>query len=95
MPTYEYECQECGHRLEAFQSMTEKPLKDCPECGKPALKRLIGLGAGIIFKGSGFYETDYKRPAQKKTESQDKKTGASDSSTKKQEGADGGSSKGE
>lgn len=65
MPTYEYECGECGHRLEMFQSMSDKPLKKCPECNKPKLSRLIGSGAGIIFKGSGFYETDYKRAASK------------------------------
>ncbi|MBF0385165.1 MAG: zinc ribbon domain-containing protein [Candidatus Omnitrophica bacterium] len=61
MPTYQYECDSCGHDLEAFQSMTEKKLKKCPKCGKPELKRLIGSGGGVIFKGSGFYETDYKQ----------------------------------
>ena len=61
MPTYEYECDACGHTMEAFQSMTDKPLRKCPKCGKLKLQRLIGAGAGIIFKGSGFYETDYKR----------------------------------
>lgn len=60
MPTYEYACQDCGHTLEAFQSMRDAPLKDCPKCGKPALKRLLGTGAGLIFKGTGFYITDYK-----------------------------------
>jgi len=63
MPTYEYICynENCGHEFETFQSMKEDALRDCPECGEPTLKRKIGLGAGIIFKGSGFYETDYKR----------------------------------
>ena len=61
MPTYDYICNDCGHELEAFQRMSDDPLKDCPACGKPSLKRLIGTGAGIIFKGGGFYETDYKR----------------------------------
>ena len=60
MPTYEYECQRCGHTFERFQSITEEKLKRCPEC-RGKLKRLLGTGAGIIFKGSGFYETDYKR----------------------------------
>ena len=60
MPTYEYECTKCGNRLEAFQSMTEDPLKDCPKCSSP-LKRLIGSGGGLIFKGSGFYANDYKK----------------------------------
>lgn len=59
MPTYEYECKKCNHRFELFQSMTAEPVKTCPECSGP-VKRLIGLGAGIIFKGSGFYCTDYK-----------------------------------
>ncbi len=60
MPTYEYICENCGHHLEKFQMMSAKPIKKCPECGKMKLKRLIGTGAGIIFKGSGFYETDYR-----------------------------------
>jgi len=60
MPTYEYECKDCGHRFEKFQNMSDKPLTDCPECGG-AVKRLIGAGGGIIFKGSGFYATDYQR----------------------------------
>lgn len=63
MPTYEYECQKCGHRFELSQSMIAKHKQKCPECKKNALKRLIGSGSGIIFKGSGFYETDYKRSA--------------------------------
>jgi len=61
MPTYDYECRKCGHRFEFFQSITAEPLKKCPECGKRTLRRLIGAGAGIIFKGSGFYVTDYKQ----------------------------------
>jgi len=60
MPTYEYSCVSCGHELEAFQRMSDDPLTDCPACQNPALKRKIGLGAGIIFKGGGFYETDFK-----------------------------------
>lgn len=61
MPTYEYACQSCGHDLEAFQRMSDDPLRICPECDEPALKRKIGRGAGIIFKGGGFYETDFKQ----------------------------------
>lgn len=64
MPNYEYECDSCQHQFEIQQSMMDKKLTDCPECGKPDLHRLIGAGSGIIFKGSGFYETDYKRPAE-------------------------------
>ena len=60
MPTYDYECKDCHHAFEVFQSMSAKPLRKCPECGGK-VKRLIGTGAGIIFKGSSFYETDYKR----------------------------------
>ena len=60
MPTYEYECQKCGHKFEVFQSITAEPLKKCPKCnGK--IRRLIGIGAGLIFKGSGFYDTDYRK----------------------------------
>lgn len=69
MPTYDYKCKDCGFKFEKFQKMTEEPLKVCPECGGEA-KRLIGAGAGPIFKGSGFYQTDYKnssKPAEKKT----------------------------
>jgi putative FmdB family regulatory protein len=65
MPTYEYQCQDCQHCFEVFQSITEKPLKKCPVCaGK--VKRLIGAGAGLIFKGSGFYITDYKNKSESK-----------------------------
>jgi putative FmdB family regulatory protein len=60
MPTYDYECTKCGHTFEAFQGMNDKPLAKCPKC-KSALRRLIGGGLGVIFKGSGFYTTDYKR----------------------------------
>jgi putative FmdB family regulatory protein len=60
MPTYEYACPKCGARFEKFQSMNDEPLKKCLKCGKAGVKRLVGLGAGLIFKGSGFYITDYK-----------------------------------
>jgi len=66
MPTYDYQCQACGHTFDEFQSMSAKPLKKCPACGKLKLKRLIGTGAGVIFKGSGFYETDYRSDSYKK-----------------------------
>ncbi len=64
MPTYDYECNSCHHRFEAFQGMNDAPLKKCPECGKK-VTRLIGSGAGVIFKGSGFYATDYKKSSGK------------------------------
>lgn len=61
MPTYEYACQKCGHEFEQFQSMRDEPLTKCPKCKKQGLKRLVGGGAGLIFKGTGFYITDYKK----------------------------------
>ncbi len=60
MPTYEYECAGCGHRFEEFQQISDAPLKTCPKCRKRKLNRLIGAGAAVIFKGSGFYQTDYR-----------------------------------
>jgi putative FmdB family regulatory protein len=60
MPTYEYKCTACGHTFEKFQSITAEPIKRCPHCGKAKAKRLISAGAGLIFKGSGFYITDYR-----------------------------------
>lgn len=59
MPTYQYKCLACGHKFELFQKMNDDPVKECPEC-KGEVKRLLGAGAGPIFKGSGFYHTDYK-----------------------------------
>jgi putative FmdB family regulatory protein len=61
MPTYEYACQKCEHTFEQFQSMRDDPLVRCPKCGKKSLKRLLGGGSGLIFKGSGFYITDYRK----------------------------------
>jgi len=66
MPTYDYRCSACGHEFEEFQSITAPPLRKCPKCGKGKLVRLIGTGAGVIFKGSGFYETDYRSEGYKK-----------------------------
>ena len=61
MPTYDYICEGCEHTFEHFQSMSSRRLRKCPDCGEAKLERLIGGGSGLIFKGSGFYETDYKR----------------------------------
>jgi putative FmdB family regulatory protein len=73
MPTYEYRCAACAHTFEEFQSMTAEPFEICPHCGKPTLKRVIGGGAGMIFKGSGFYLTDYKKgPSEASTKSSSK-----------------------
>ncbi len=63
MPTYEYKCNNCGHAFEKFHSIMAAPIKKCPECGKNAVERLISAGGGIIFKGSGFYITDYRDSA--------------------------------
>lgn len=90
MPTYEYECTKCGHLFEAFQSMTAEPIKKCPECAC-RVKRLFGTGAGLLFKGGGFYETDYRSEGYKKAEkkeSESLKTAnekKSDSASKKSE----------
>jgi len=72
MPTYEYECSQCSHRFEQSQSMTAEPIKICPVCKGPT-RRLIGRGAGIIFKGSGFYQTDYRSSSYQKKAEADKK----------------------
>ena len=74
MPTYEYACSKCGHHFEKFQSMRDEPLRKCPKCKKAALKRLVGGGAGLIFKGSGFYITDYKKKGSGKAEGGEGKT---------------------
>jgi putative FmdB family regulatory protein len=66
MPTYDYACDNCKHEFEEFQSITARPLKKCPKCARRTLRRLIGTGGGIIFKGSGFYQTDYRSEAYKK-----------------------------
>src|SRR2546425_11342181 len=83
MPTYEYKCSACGHTFERFQSMSADPIKRCPQCGKAKVKRLIGTGAGLIFKGSGFYITDYRDAGYKESAKADSGGGS------------GGDSKGE
>jgi putative FmdB family regulatory protein len=82
MPTYEYACTKCGHELEAFQSMKDAPLKKCPACGRAALRRKVGGGAGLIFKGSGFYITDYKKKSDGTKESAAEKSPAKPPETK-------------
>ena len=83
MPTYDYVCDACDHKFELFQSITAEPEKKCPECGKRKLRRLIGPGAAIVFKGSGFYQTDYRSESYKKRAEADKP--ASDSGSKSSE----------
>ena len=97
MPTYDYVCNACEHAFLAFHAMSDEPLKKCPECGKESLRRLIGAGAGIIFKGSGFYETDYKRARPSSTRSGDggsepEKTEKKDSGDSKKESKSSGDS---
>jgi putative FmdB family regulatory protein len=65
MPTYEYQCDACEHNFDEFQSMSEPPLTKCPKCGKKKLRRVFGAGAAVIFKGSGFYQTDYRSESYK------------------------------
>jgi putative FmdB family regulatory protein len=83
MPTYAYVCQNCHHEFDAFQNITAKPLRECPACGKTTLKRLIGSGAGIIFKGSGFYCTDHRSDSYTKSAKTD--TGGGKAAEKKPE----------
>ena len=73
MPTYDYKCKACGHRWELFQSMSAKTEKTCPKCGKKTAERLIGMGAAVMFKGGGFYQTDYRSEGYKKAAEADKK----------------------
>jgi putative FmdB family regulatory protein len=82
MPTYDYECDSCGHTFELFQSISEPVLKKCPECGKLKLRRLFGTGAAVVFKGSGFYQTDYRSDSYKKAAEKDKPAGESKGETK-------------
>ena len=82
MPTYDYVCDACDHKFELFQSITAEPEKKCPECGKRKLRRLIGPGAAIVFKGSGFYQTDYRSESYKKRAEADKPAGESKSESK-------------
>ena len=83
MPTYEYECKKCDHFFEKFQSMNDKLLRTCPMCKKKGLQRLIGIGAGVIFKGSGFYETDYRSSSYSKEAKKEKETVSTSSPSKK------------
>ncbi len=82
MPTYEYRCSNCNHELEEFQSINAKPLKKCPKCGKNTLQRLISLGGGVIFKGSGFWQTEYRSDNYKKGAEAEKKSNEAKTETK-------------
>lgn len=88
MPTYDYKCDACDHAWEEFHSMSAEPTKKCPTCGKIKARRLIGTGGGVIFKGSGFYQTDYRSESYKKASDADKAPAASsDSGGKSDSGA--------
>ena len=80
MPTYDYECDACQHKFELYQSISAEPEKTCPECKKKKLRRLIGTGGAVMFKGSGFYQTDYRSDSYKKSAASDSKSSSSDSS---------------
>ncbi|RMG37181.1 MAG: zinc ribbon domain-containing protein [Planctomycetota bacterium] len=87
MPTYDYRCDACEHEWEVFQSITAKPLRKCPKCGRMKARRQIGSGAGIIFRGSGFYQTDYRSESYKKgAEAEKKASEAAKSDGKKSDG---------
>ncbi|UCE99347.1 MAG: zinc ribbon domain-containing protein [Planctomycetota bacterium] len=88
MPTYEYLCANCGYELEQFQAITAKALRKCPNCGRKELRRLIGTGAGVIFKGSGFYQTDYRSESYKEAEKSEKGTGDTKKKEPKKKGED-------
>ena len=92
MPTYEYECTKCGHRFERVQSMTDEPLKRCPVC-RCKVKRVFGVGAGIIFKGSGFYATDYRSPSYTDGAKKEKSVSSAASSGTKDKSKSSGSTK--
>ena len=82
MPTYDYVCDACGHEFELFQSMTDSVKRKCPKCTKNKLRRLIGAGAAIMFKGSGFYQTDYRSDSYKKHADADKPSSSSEGDKK-------------
>src|SRR6476469_6923825 len=80
MPTYEYHCDACEHNFDELHSMSAAPLKKCPQCGKPKLRRVFGTGAAVLFKGSGFYETDYRSESYKKAAKADQEAAGKSSS---------------
>lgn len=88
MPTYDYECDACGHTFELFQSIKDPVKKKCPECGKPKLRRLFGTGAAVVFKGSGFYQTDYRSESYKMAAEKDKPASESKTENKSESKAE-------
>jgi len=94
VPTYEYRCKTCAHTFERLQPITAKPVRRCPECGK-AVERLIGTGAGIIFKGSGFYCTDYRSESYRQSAKSDSSSSSPSSASSASSSDSGGASKSE
>jgi len=82
MPTYDYQCDACNHTFELFQSFSDSVKRKCPECGKLKLRRLIGAGGAVVFKGSGFYQTDYRSDSYKKAAEAEKKSSEPKSDSK-------------
>ena len=93
MPTYDYECDACGHKYELYQSIMAEPEKKCPACSKKKARRLIGSGAAVVFKGSGFYQTDYRSESYKKSASAYNKSSSSGNADKGESKSDSGSGK--
>lgn len=92
MPTYDYKCDACDHLFELFQSINDPVKKKCPKCGKNKLRRLIGAGAAIVFKGSGFYQTDYRSDSYKKAAAADSGSKSSESKSSDSKSSSGKSS---
>ncbi len=91
MPTYEYVCEACGHEFERFQKISADPVRKCPECGRRKVRRRISAGGGLVFKGPGFYATDYRKPpppGEAGGESKEKSPGEKRSDSKKSEGSE-------
>lgn len=93
MPTYDYRCSKCDHEWELFQSIKAAPIRKCPKCGKQTAKRMIGPGAGVIFRGSGFYQTDYRSESYKKAAAAEGKSSESKASDSKSSETKSGDSK--
>ena len=91
MPTYDYSCDACQHTFEVFEPITAQPQKKCPRCKKPKLRRLFGVGGGLVFKGSGFYQTDYRSEAYKRAAAAD--TPSSDAKAASDSGSNGSTKK--
>jgi len=86
VPTYDYQCNKCGHRWELFQSIKARPIRKCPACAQSAAQRLIGTGGGVIFRGSGFYQTDYRSDGYKKAAKAEKEAVSGTGGDKKSDG---------